>query len=183
MFSSPVLLLERLSRLVQNDAHVGGLKPTQWEALRFIARANRFSCRPGALTAYLGMTKGTVSQTLQALERKGLIEKKVAEGDRRGVKLALTKAGETLCAKDPLRDLEASLGNMPESQRQALSDSLKALMKDMLIRRGGRAFGGCKTCCHFQHTHDNGAPFFCGLLNEPLSVNDSEMICAEHESD
>ncbi|HIP78057.1 MAG TPA: MarR family transcriptional regulator, partial [Kiloniellaceae bacterium] len=57
------LLLERLARVLQNEAHSEGLKPTQWEALRYLSRANRFSRTPSGVTAYLGMTKGTVSQT------------------------------------------------------------------------------------------------------------------------
>ena len=40
------VLLERLARVLQNEAHTGGLKPTQWEALRYLARANRFSRTP-----------------------------------------------------------------------------------------------------------------------------------------
>lgn len=181
MFNSPALLLERLSRLVQNGAHVGGLKPTQWETLRFLARANRFSRSPSALTTYLGMTKGTVSQTLQALERKGLIEKHAAAGDRRGVKLDLTRAGGKVLAEDPLSELKASIGAMPTDEQQTLSASLEGLMKDMLVRRGGRAFGACKTCRHFRAKHDQGTPYYCGFLSEPLSAGDSELICVEQE--
>ncbi|MEM8987068.1 MAG: MarR family transcriptional regulator [Pseudomonadota bacterium] len=182
MFSSTTLLLERLSRLVQNDAHTDGVKPTQWEALRYIARANRFSRSPGALTNYLGMTKGTVSQTLQALERKGLIKKQTAAGDRRGVKLELTSAGEKLLSADPLSDLEASLASMPKESRNALGASLQGLIKGMLEQRGGRAFGACKTCRHFKRRHDLGAPHFCNLLEEALSAGDSNKICAEQEA-
>lgn len=65
-----LILLERIGRVLQNDGHSEGLKPTQWEALRYFARANRFSRSPSALTAYLGMTKGTVSQTVGALEKR-----------------------------------------------------------------------------------------------------------------
>ncbi|MEO0882780.1 MAG: MarR family transcriptional regulator [Pseudomonadota bacterium] len=182
MLNSTAHLLERLARAVHNDAHSGGLKPTQWEALRYLAHANRFSRSPGALTTYLGMTKGTVSQTLRALERKGYVEKQATAGDRRGVKLDLTKAGEELLACDPLSDLGASIDAMPQDTQTMLGVSLEGLMKDMLARRGGRAFGACKACRHFRPKHDDGAPFFCSLLSEPLSEDDSEMICAEQEA-
>lgn len=182
MFSSPAHLLERLARLVHNDAHAGGLKPTQWEALRYLARANRFSRSPGALTAYLGMTKGTVSQTLQALERKGLVEKHAAASDRRSVKINLTKAGETLLADDPLGDLEASINALPKNEQKLFGATLECLMKNMLHRRGGKAFGVCKTCRHFRGDNNRGAPFFCSLLSEPLSTSDSEKICAEQKA-
>ena len=181
MRNSPTLLLERLSRVLQNDAHAGGLKPTQWEGLRYLARANRFSRSPGALTAYLGMTKGTVSQTLQALERKGLVRKRAAAEDRRSVQLDLTKAGEKALANDPLRDLEMSIAEMTQDAQNALGAALENLVKDMLDRRNGQSFGACKSCRHFRRKHSQGAPHFCTLLGEPLSSEDSEEICAEHE--
>ena len=67
--------LERLARVMRAREHEDGLNPAQREALRYLARANRFSNTPGALTRYLGATKGTISQTVMALERKGLIAK------------------------------------------------------------------------------------------------------------
>lgn len=179
MPGDPSALLERLARLVQNDAHAEGLKPTQWEALRFLARANRFSRSPGALTAYLGTTKGTVSQTLRALERKALIEKRPVEGDRRGVRLELTPAGEALLQRDPLSELRTSLADLTIAERDVLGSSLEDLLRDMLARRGHRPFGQCRTCRYFNPTHEGGAPYFCGLLEEPLSGPDSEKICAE----
>ena len=35
--------LERLSRLMRGGEHEAGLNPAQWEALRFLSRANRVS--------------------------------------------------------------------------------------------------------------------------------------------
>ena len=62
--------LERLSRLIRQQGFHEGLNPAQWEALRYVSRANRFSNSPGALAQYLGSTKGTVSQTILSLEKK-----------------------------------------------------------------------------------------------------------------
>ena len=69
--SNAAVMLERLARLMRVAEHDGDLNPAQWEALRYLARANRFSNSPAALTRYLGATKGTISQTLMALDRKG----------------------------------------------------------------------------------------------------------------
>ena len=44
----------------------------------FIARANRFSRTPAALADYAGSTRGTISQTLIALEQKGLVRQAFA---------------------------------------------------------------------------------------------------------
>ena len=83
--------LERLARVMRAREHEDGLNPAQWEALRFLGRANRFSDSPGALTRYLGATKGTISQTLMALERKGYISKAARLGGRKSVRLALNQ--------------------------------------------------------------------------------------------
>lgn len=175
-------LLERISRVVQNDGHAEGLKPAQWEALRFVARANRFSRTPRALTEWLGVTKGTVSQTLNALERKGLVEKASAADDRRHVLILLTAKGVKALSHDPLNDMIASLSKLSAPQRRALSDGLGSLVRATLRARGGRSFGACKTCRHFRKNVDGGAPHLCGLLDEPLSAADSERICVEHEA-
>ena len=66
-------LIDRLGRLMRSGEHAGDLNPAQWEALRYLARANRFSRTPAALAQYLGSTRGTVSQTLIALEDHGRI--------------------------------------------------------------------------------------------------------------
>ncbi len=52
-------LLDRVSRLARELQFVDGLNPAQWEALRFIARANRYSRSPGAFAEFIGTTKGT----------------------------------------------------------------------------------------------------------------------------
>ncbi len=85
--------LERLARLMRAGEHEGGLNPAQWEALRYLSRANRFSNSPIALTRFLGSTKGTISQTIKALERKGFIAKSPRENEGRSICLALTDKG------------------------------------------------------------------------------------------
>ncbi|MEM7172975.1 MAG: MarR family winged helix-turn-helix transcriptional regulator [Pseudomonadota bacterium] len=180
--------LERLARLIQSDAHDAGLRPTQWEALRYLARANRFSRSPSAVTAYLGMTKGTVSQTLMALERKGLIGKKELAVDRRVVTLQITAKGKRTLEKDPLARVEAAVGKLKASETERLEEGLQAVLTRLLRDRDGRAFGACKTCRHFGLAPKpatsglaSNAPFWCGLLEEPLSQDDSEQICVEQE--
>lgn len=176
-----LILLERIGRVLQNDGHSDGLKPTQWEALRYFARANRFSRSPSALTAYLGMTKGTVSQTIGALENKGLIEKATGDADRRQVRIEVTAKGEKLLKRDPLEVMAASLSKLPASQRQELKEDLSDFLRAALRRREGRPFGACKTCRYYQKNAQGGGPHKCGLLDEPLSKADGEMICVEHE--
>ena len=175
------MLLERLSRILQNEAHAGGLKPTQWEALRYLARANRFSRSPSALTSYLGMTKGTVSQTLNALERKDLIRKQTDPADRRNLRLDLTEDGAAVLKRDPIAALFDLPSGLARRERQQVADGLTAIVQAALRRRGGRPFGVCKTCRFFQANAADGAPHRCGLLKVPLTADDSQRICIEQE--
>ncbi|MEO1575956.1 MAG: MarR family transcriptional regulator, partial [Pseudomonadota bacterium] len=129
------MLLERLSRLIQNGATTDGLRPTHWEALRYLARANRFSRTPTALTAYLGVTKGTVSQSIAALEKKGLVKKDAAGGDRRRVRLALTRAGRARLTDDPLAAIDQAVDDLPADLRKAVTRGLSQALTSLLHER------------------------------------------------
>ncbi|WP_439636797.1 MarR family winged helix-turn-helix transcriptional regulator [Oceanicaulis sp.] len=169
--------IERLSRLVHNEAHAEGLKPVQWEVLRFLARANPVSRSPKAVVAYLGLTKGTVSQTLLALERKGLICKSEGVGDARKVRLDLTHAGTDRLTRDPVAALEEAVCALDDKDIELLSQTLGRLFDQLILRRGGKPFGVCRTCRHFR----GGQPDFCGLLNATISQEGADQICMEHE--
>ncbi len=177
-----LFFLERLGRVLQNDSHASGLKPTHWEVLRYLARANKFSCHPKALTQYLGITKGTVSQTLNVLERKGFVEKQTDTQDKRGVLLALTGAGRALLEDDPIFNVQQIYETMDQAEQQALSDGLTELLKRTLNERGGVAFGKCMTCIHFEQNTVGGSPHQCSLLDEPLTLQDSQKHCIESKS-
>ena len=151
VFAADILpLLERISRVLHNEGHTNGLKPTQWEALRYLAHANIYSRNPSALTAYLGMTKGTVSQTLNALERKKLVEKKTAGTDRRHVRIDLTPAGLEILARDPLHNFASSLNILTAVQKNELNQTLHLFLREALAARSGKPFGACKTCRYFR---------------------------------
>lgn len=175
-------LLERIGRLLRGARHrTDLLNPAQWEALRFLGQANRYSRTPTALTRYLGSTKGTVSQTLIALERKGLVRRADDPRDRRGVRLGLTSRGRANLQRDPLLDLLDGID-------PALLSRLEADLGELLVhlQRGNRhrPFGLCGTCRFFQRDAgdtNGGAPHRCGLTLEPLTTYESEQICAEHE--
>ena len=82
MLKNPVAMLqlvERLGNLIRAEMRrvIGqeGLQPVHLEAMLFLNQANRFSNTPQSLAEFLGLTKGTVSQSLLLLDRRGLIER------------------------------------------------------------------------------------------------------------
>lgn len=176
--------LERLSRLMRACEHDDGLNPAQWEALRYLSRANRFSNSPGALTLYLGATKGTISQTVMALERKGYITKAARPGEKRSVTLSLTPKGAEAMAGDPWKKLSEACGDLGNKTRRRLAKGLRELLEAELQRGRHKSFGLCGTCRFFREKgrdKDNAGPHHCMLLDVPLSTADSARICVEHE--
>lgn len=184
MSSAPLAeVLERLCTLLRSDARQRalphGLQPVQVEALLYLARCNRYSDTPQAVTEFLGSTKGTVSQTLKVLEREGLVVKEQDPADRRKVHLRLSEAGRRLAedlAVPPV--LERALDD-PDLAPDRLGRQLRTLLAGMQRAAGHRTFGICHTCRYFRREDDG---FRCGLTAEPLSPRDSTRICREHET-
>lgn len=172
-------LTERLGRLLGSDAHASGLLPVHWEILRYLHKANRFSQNSTALTAYLGSTKGTVSQTIKALERKGLLSNQPDGKDRRKNRLMLTEEGHRVLTGDPLNDWEEAASELSDSSQASVAKGLRKLLSKRLDAQNRRPFGHCHSCAHFAARHAKGAPHFCLLLNEKLSDGDAESICFE----
>ncbi|MDJ0948709.1 MAG: MarR family transcriptional regulator [Alphaproteobacteria bacterium] len=178
-------LISRLGRAVQCVQFTHGLNPAQWEALRYIARANRYSRTPSALAEYLGTTKGTASQTVKALEAKGYLERRQTAADRRVSRLELTDAGSKLLALDPLRRVEASLAHL-ELDVQDTLQQITDLFTGMQSACGMQAFGVCQCCARFEEGLSGSAtegPHRCGLTGEALSEADSARICVNFESE
>lgn len=176
-------LVDRLERLARGGDG-GGLNPAQWEALRYLARANRFSRSPAALADYLASTRGTVSQTLIALEGRGLVSRRPSKRDGRAIEVWLTADGERVLADDPILALAADLEQSAGAGLDQLVEALAATLRRAIERNHGRAFGACHTCRHFRRgVRGAGAsPHQCALLDEPLSDGDSAAICMEHNA-
>jgi DNA-binding MarR family transcriptional regulator len=177
-------LIDRLDRLARGRESAGELNPAQWEALRFLARANRFSRTPAALAAYVGSTRGTVSQTLIALEQKGHLTRKTSARDRRSIELQLTGTGERALKDDPIILLAADLAQAGAARLEPVVETLRGALQNLVGRNAGRAFGACFTCRHFRANANASSrtPHHCALLDEALSEADSAAICVEQEA-
>ncbi|BAN48840.1 MarR family winged helix-turn-helix transcriptional regulator [Metapseudomonas resinovorans] len=175
-------LFERLTSLMRiwHREHplLADLQPVQLSALQYLARCNHYSDTPLAVTEYLGLTKGTVSQSLKALEAKGLIEKRQDQRDKRSVHLALTPAArELLAAVTPpefLANATEAMGGDARELERLLGDLLRTVQQQVDVP----GFGLCKTCRF--HQQRDGEPF-CGLTQEPLDRPAIELICREHQ--
>lgn len=176
-------LLERLGQILRADEQRGELNPVQWMALRYLQNANRFSCTPIALSRYLSMTRGTISQTMIALERKGYVIKQAGELDKRSLKLGLTEKGLSALKEDPIQNMAHNISSALGKELESFSGMLANIARHTLNKRGSLSFGQCYTCRHFRKNarKEKQGSAFCNLLNEELSFEETQKICAEHE--
>lgn len=174
-------LVDRLGRLVRSGESRQGINPAQWEALRFLARANRFSRTPAALADYLVSTRGTVSQTLIALESKGLVLRRQSSRDRRSVELELTSPGIEMLEEDPLIELARDLGKGSDDRLTSAVEVLRDALRRALQRNDSRPFGVCQSCRYFRKNASGRGKHHCALIHEPLSEKESELICSEQQ--
>lgn len=174
-------LIDRLDRLVRSGESGRGLHPAQWEALRYLARANRFSRTPAALADYLGSTRGTVSQSLILLEEKGFVARTPSQRDKRSINLNLTAHGRSALDDDPMTHLAADIAAARSADLESVVALLRETLARAIARNGGRPFGVCRTCRYFQRTSAASFHARCTLLDEKLSKNDALAICVEQE--
>ncbi|TQV88117.1 MarR family winged helix-turn-helix transcriptional regulator [Aliikangiella coralliicola] len=187
MNSNPIYnYVERLSELLRVDSRqagaLHGLQPVQLEALHYLSICNRYSDTPMAVTEYLGQTKGTVSQTLKVLERKSLLTKQPDENDKRLSHLKITAKGKQLLQQlVPTPMFNKACESLDKKDQAKIVSALNQLLATLLKTNGMKSFGVCHSC-RFNSRKENG-DYFCDLLKQPLSVDETELICREHEGE
>ncbi len=172
-------LLDRLGRMTRCLQFAQGLNPAQWESLRFIARANCFSRTPSALATFLGTTKGTASQTLIALEKKGCLRRSRDGVDRRVTRLEITEAGEALLARDPLRCVDKAAGNLPSELNGALRKALGLLADHLEGANGWCKLGACAKCGNMVQRAEDG-DVRCGLKDAVVPQEETGRLCVSY---
>jgi len=176
-------LIERLGNLVRADVRAVcneyGVRPVQLEALGFLTQCNRYSDTPQAVAEFLGLTKGTVSQTLKILEQKGLLRKRGDANDKRLVHLKPTAKGRRLVERAvPSESLTLGIDKLSNSEGLVTIDALRVLLRSVQRANGLKTFAPCHTC-RFNQTREGR--YFCELTQEPLAEKDVILLCREHQ--
>jgi MarR family transcriptional regulator, negative regulator of the multidrug operon emrRAB len=175
-------LIERMSALIRSEERKKctefGLQSVHLQILDYLSRCNKYSDTPAALTNYLGMTRGTVSQTLLLLEKKGYVQKTTDTVDRRVIHLSLLPEGKAMLEQARPSELFNQAADLLERDElrhydEALVNVLTALQKS----NKSHSFGLCKTCQFFTVLPDG---HLCGLTKETLTEDDSKKICQDH---
>ncbi|MBL8422926.1 MAG: MarR family transcriptional regulator [Candidatus Accumulibacter phosphatis] len=177
-----VFVFERLAalihQLVRDDAARHGLLPVHMQVLGYLAQANRYSDLSIAVADYLGITRGTVSQTLAVLERKGLITRTPDDRHGKRIHLTLSAAGEAVLNASWSQRLDQALATAG-GDAQAFGNDLRGVLSALQRLNGKQAFGQCRQCAHFL---GEDGDYRCGLTGEALAVEQTIKICREWTS-
>lgn len=176
-------VLEQIARtfkgLQRQAATRAGLPMVHFDILDYLSQANRLSDTPQAVADFLGLTKGTVSQSIQLLEQRGFLEKMADSRDKRMVHLRLTDTGRAVAAQIN-KDLEAALAPLEISgaYRGILGAVLGDLWGQMRARGSGRTFGACASCRHGVRLPENSMS--CRLLDDIMTAEETAGLCRHY---
>ncbi|MDP9329097.1 MAG: MarR family transcriptional regulator [Actinomycetota bacterium] len=118
--------------LDQELADAQGLSLNQFEVLTWLARAGRRGLRMSDLASRVVLSPSGVTRAVDQLERKGLVERCVFEGDKRGYLATLTAEGRAVLRKamnvhvPGLR--EHFLTHLSRTELEHLASALEAIL-------------------------------------------------------
>lgn len=170
-------LLVHVGRAARSEDARSELTAAQWTCLRFFARANGSTRTPSGFANFQATTRGTASQIIKTLERRGLIVRSRSERDRRSVCFDLTAQGSAMLAQDPLRDLIGVIDAVPTAERDGFLATLSRLTSALALRREVPAFGTCRDCSHFGTSGDTA---YCACMAAELAAEETTKLCASY---
>jgi DNA-binding MarR family transcriptional regulator len=161
------------------------LTPTQRRILDVIA-SRRESLTLSAIARELGVTAATASDSVGALEAKGLIQKRRSDVDGRALALVLTNEGRLSVASlqqlpDPLRD---AFGALTEDEQEIFYRSAIKMIRGLQETGALPVSRMCVRCRHFEafREPDSPTPHRCNLAGSPLANRNLRIECSEQEA-
>ncbi len=176
-------LLLLMGRLVQAEGYHGELSPAQWMALRFFARANRFSRNTSAFAEFQATTRGTASQAIKALEAGGYLVRQRSDADGRSVALRLTDKGKDAIARDPFEALVRAMDSLAPELQTAVRHALRHVLTAVAASGEHRHFGVCQDCEYLDGeayrcpTRATRSALECLLFRVPIEPEDASLLC------
>jgi DNA-binding MarR family transcriptional regulator len=179
-------LLGQVARILWFEGTKHGMRDREWMALRFLARANRFSTTPSALASYVGTTRGTASFIIGELERLGYLERKRSTKDKRSVTLSVTQQGKKFLARDPVNGLVDAIGILDDDSKLRFRDTLRHVLDQADAAEQRHHTDVCKRCIFLREDRtlsDNKTTveFTCRLFRAPISEAEIDLLCTSFE--
>jgi DNA-binding MarR family transcriptional regulator len=109
-------------------------------------RAEEGAAQPSALASLVGVTAGNITQIINSLEKRGLIERTVDPADRRKVMISLTASGKEAVKRAGAAYREAYSGLFSDLGEKKTAEFTKLL--DRSAAYFNDRFGPVGQCAH-----------------------------------
>jgi len=162
-----------------------GLNPTQGQVLVVLRASGGARLRISDLAERLALAPATISDSVAALERKGMVTKQRDPADARAVAVFLTVTGQAE-AEDaagwPELLLEA-VRTLTCEEQAALYRAMLKTVRALQVRGRIPVSQMCVTCNFFRPYAHAGAPapHHCALVDAPFGDAQIRLDCREHE--
>jgi len=170
-------IAQGIEALVRQRGEAFGLSRTGVQALLFLYNAHPSSRTIGSIAKRLSVTPATATRLVDALERKGLVQRVRLREDRRTVRVEPTAEGLKVVGEiaDIGEELERLILTLPREEQEAFAENLKVVLKAMQQAGYVTASGTCRGCSFFQPEAypDEERPHYCALTGERLSEEES----------
>lgn len=177
-------IAQAIQIMMRRAGQTYGLSPAQTQALLFLAYARPGVRTIGGLAQRLQATLATVSEVVDALERKALIVREPWPGDRRVTGLRLTAAGRrrVVDLEHLLDDLEAAISELSEADQRTLHRAMQHIVRRMAEAGHVVVYEMCWGCAFFRpnvHPENPAAPHHCAFMDAPLPDADTYTECPD----
>lgn len=175
---------QAIDRLWRRRGEAEQLSPAQMQALLFLRHGRPAARTIGGLAQQLAATYATTSGVVDALERKGLAERRLLDEDRRVVGMALTASGERQAEalEDLLDDIEDAIAALPEADQEAMLRATQAIVRRLQMSGHVHVYEMCWGCQFFRrdaHPEDPRGPHHCAFVDAPLAEPDTYFECPD----
>jgi DNA-binding MarR family transcriptional regulator len=179
--------LSRLATVLRadewNKGKALGLNPTQVSILALL-EGRKGGLGVKEIAAHLGVSQPSATDSINALEKKGHVEKRTVQADGRAVCVHVTDTGVAALRLDPPSDLVGdAIGSLAEIEQQELLVALVRMIRHLQEKNAIPVQRMCVTCRYFDPFVQAGEeqPYYCHFVNAPFGQRELRVDCREHE--
>ncbi|QQR36064.1 MarR family transcriptional regulator [Devosia oryziradicis] len=188
----PMRVLEGLERIATairaddwNRARAAGVNPTQLAILDVLeGRPAGLAVRD--LASQLGVSQPTATDSILALERKGMVEKRPEPGDGRSQRVQITPAGRDAHAARAAAPgaVAQAASALPDDQQEYLLLLVVSVIRQLQESQAIPIQRMCVSCRYFRpYAHADAAkPHHCNFVDAAFGQQDLRIDCREHET-
>lgn len=183
--SKIVVSLERISEafrvLLWNESKKNSLSPIQIQILIFLLFHPKEKCKVSYLAKEFNMTKATISDSIKALDRKGLITKESDSNDTRSYTISLSEKGTVVARQSSIftKPIEKNIEELTINQKEIILDGLLNLIASLNRADVITIQRMCTTCSNYMYSNNT---HYCKLLELELKTTELRIDCPEHQS-